>query len=59
MTQWIKSSACDSSACIEVSMNNAQTLVRDSQGTVLTLEKDGFSEMISLFQEYIDAPKVA
>ena len=40
-------------------MNNAQTLVRDSQGTVLTLEKDGFSEMISLFQEYIDAPKAA
>jgi len=37
-------------------MNNAQTLVRDSQGTVLTLEKDGFSEMISLLQEYVESP---
>lgn len=54
-----KSSACDSNACVEVGANDAQTLVRDAQGTVLALEKGGFGDMVSLLQEYIDAPKVA
>lgn len=44
---WVKSSFCDSSACVEIAEQNDTRYMRDAQGTTMALDLDALRGFLS------------